>query len=90
MCVDSSYVVDTVLLNISKVFDVAPHVLPLQKLKDVGVSAVLLNWILGFVTDLTIFVSVDGEPSSTREVLNGIPQGSVLGLLLFTGCKLFN
>ena len=43
--VDNGFGVDLIMLNFSKVFDVVSHTVLLEKLRNIGVSAVLLNWI---------------------------------------------
>ena len=61
--VDSGMVVDLVLLEISKAFDVVSHVVLLEKLRDLGVGAMLLNWIRGFLSNRSMCVR-DGGVSS--------------------------
>ena len=58
--VDSGMVVDMVLLDFSKAFDVVSHVVLLEKLRDLGVGAMLLNWIRGFLSNRSMCVRVGG------------------------------
>ena len=55
----------------------------LLKLKCLGIEGKLLNTIKDFLTSRTFQVCFEGQFSNIKEILSGIPQGSVLGLLLF-------
>ena len=71
------------ILDFSKAFDKVPHERLLKKLEYYGIKGSLLQWFRGFLTHRTQQVVCDGETSTSRVVLSGVPQGTVLGPLLF-------
>ena len=74
---------DVLVLDYSKVFDMVPHERLLQKLPHYGIQGYVLLWIRSFLTTRIQSVVVDGSHSREDQVLSGVPQGTVLGPLLF-------
>jgi hypothetical protein len=80
---DNKQQTDVLILDFSKAFDTVAHQRLLKKLEFYGICDKTNAWIRSWLTTRTQRVVIDGETSSTVHVDSGVPQGTVLGSLMF-------
>ena len=80
---DNGRIVALILLDLSSAFDTVHHSILLNQLKSIGVSGTALQWFTSYLTDRSQSVCIDNENSTSELLQRGVPQGSVLGPILF-------
>ena len=73
----------TIFLDLSKAFDTLDHEILLAKLNYYGIRNNSLNWFRSYLTDRFQYIDMNGTSSEILQLSTGVPQGSLLGPLLF-------
>lgn len=80
---DEGFEVDCIYTDFMKAFDKVPHQRLMKKIENYGIKDPVLGWIRDFLSDRYQSVAINNIYSDWKEVISGIPQGSVLGPILF-------
>ena len=80
---DNNKYVIGLFLDLKKAFDTVNHEILLHKLYNYGIRGVMYDWLKSYLNDRYQFTFVNGTRSDTKKVACGVPQGSVIGPLLF-------
>ena len=82
-CLDTKGIVGTILMDLSKAYDCIPHDLLIAKLEAYGLDTCALKLVYSYLTNRKQRVKVGSAYSTFQNISTGVPQGSVLGPLLF-------
>jgi hypothetical protein len=80
---DKGQQVDISILDFSKAFDTLPHDKLLHKLEQYGIKGNINSWLTNFLSTRTMRTIVEGGSSKETSVDSGVPQGTVLGPIMF-------
>jgi hypothetical protein len=80
---DNQQLTGAVFLDLRKAFDTVNHARLLNKLPSYGINAVELMWVSSYLFARTQVVNFEGTLSEENYITHGVPQGSILGPLLF-------
>ena len=81
---DKGLLTGVLLIDLQKAFDTVNHSILKQKLETIGLDCPALAWFDSYLTNRQQFVDINGLHSKSQGISDGVPQGSILGPLLFT------
>ena len=80
---DNGDYVTGIFLDFSKAFDMVNHKILLYKLSHYGIRGSAFDWFKSYLSNRSQFVAYNGVASTAKPINCGVPQGSILGPLLF-------
>ena len=87
---DNKRITILTLIYLSSAFDTLHHTLIIRRLERIGITGIALKWFLSFLNDRTFKVKINNTLSKTCQLKYGIPQGSVIGPIIFNRYIIFN
>ena len=82
-CLDNDYVVGGVFMDLSKAFDCVPHDLLIAKLEADGINENLLAYLHSYLSNRKQCVCINNVTSDFETIISGVPQGFIVGPILF-------
>ena len=80
---DENFVVGAVLAGLSKAFDCIAHDLLIAKLATYGFSDTILRYVYSYLSNRKQCIRINNTHSNYQKIISGVPQGSILGPILF-------
>ena len=71
------------VIDLQKAFDTVNHKILISKLRELGLDQVAIKWFTSYLEDRTQIIEIGDTYSDSHSINSGIPQGSILGPLLF-------
>ena len=81
--IDSGKLVGAIFIDLSKAFDTLSHSILISKMQSYGIRGAALQWFTDYLFDRSLMCEVDGQRSEPQSLTCGVPQGSILGPILF-------
>ena len=81
--VDKGFHIGMILVDLQKAFDKLDHTVLLRKMDYIGFKESVIKWFQSYLSNITVFVTLENIFSDGRLINCGFPQGSILGPLLF-------
>ena len=81
--IDKGNLVGALFVDLSKAFDTLSHAILLEKLRCYGIKGIALDWFKNYLFIRKQFCEIDGVKSELNQIVCGVPQGSILGPILF-------
>ena len=86
---DAGNVACGIFIDLQKAFDTVNHEILLKKLEHYGFRGIIIDWFRSYLHERKQKVTINGYVSETRIIKHGVPQGSVLGSILFLLYRVF-
>ena len=80
---ENNEIVIRIFLDFSNAFDTVDHKILLSKLSHCGIRGVAHSWFTSYLSNRKQYATYNGTSSVTRNIICGVPQGSILGPLIF-------